>query len=220
MIKTAGKLRGKTKARISIFSNNNNNIITLNNAQSSLSIGYARESKKWKYFVLFLLTGHKTLFSKICFGGFPNHFAKKSATQLLLQVKVGEMERKKLWEIFSSEIYVVSWWWTTLHCVNLNTIGVQKKEIGVQSVQNRNALLLRKWSIWNVPNVQWTELHNCILHTCLSLNPPQTHAPLSLLHEKLHQKWSAQLKQLDKTLAKMRWLLQEVVGISTLLILR
>ena len=30
------------------------------------AIGYARESKKWEYFGLFLLTGHQTLFSKIC----------------------------------------------------------------------------------------------------------------------------------------------------------
>ena len=49
-IKTVGKLRGKIKARISTFSNREdkcwNNITTLNNAQSSLSIGYARESKK------------------------------------------------------------------------------------------------------------------------------------------------------------------------------
>ena len=70
MIKTAGKLRGKINTRISTFSKRGNkwwnNITTLNNAQSSLSIGYARESKKWKYFVLFLLTGHQTLFSKIC----------------------------------------------------------------------------------------------------------------------------------------------------------
>ena len=66
MIKTAGKLRGKIKARISIFLQQQNNITTLNNAQSGLSIGYARESKKWKYLLLFLLTGHQTLFSKIC----------------------------------------------------------------------------------------------------------------------------------------------------------
>ena len=70
MIKTTGKLRGKIKARISTFSNRGNkwwnNITTLNNAQSSLSIGYARESKKWKYLLIFLLTGHQTLFSKIC----------------------------------------------------------------------------------------------------------------------------------------------------------
>ena len=70
MIKTAEKLRGKINTRISTFSKRGkkwwNNITTLNNAQSSLSIGYARESKKWKYFVLFLLTGHQTLFSKIC----------------------------------------------------------------------------------------------------------------------------------------------------------
>ena len=50
MIKTAGKLRGKIKARISTFSYRGNkkwnNITTLNNAQSSLSIGYARESQK------------------------------------------------------------------------------------------------------------------------------------------------------------------------------
>ena len=52
MIKTAGKLRGKIKAWISTFSKRGNkwwnNITTLNNVQSSLSIGYARESKKWK----------------------------------------------------------------------------------------------------------------------------------------------------------------------------
>ena len=52
IIKTAGKSRGKKKARISTFSNRGNkwwnNITTLKNAQSSLSIGYARESKKWK----------------------------------------------------------------------------------------------------------------------------------------------------------------------------
>ena len=57
MIKTAGKLRGKIKAWISTFSNRGNqwwnNITTLNNAQSSLSIGYARESKKWKNLLLF-----------------------------------------------------------------------------------------------------------------------------------------------------------------------
>ena len=61
MIKTAGKLRGKINTRISTFSKRGkkwwNNITTLNNAQSSLSIGYARESKKWKYLLLFLLTG-------------------------------------------------------------------------------------------------------------------------------------------------------------------
>ena len=70
MIKTAGKLWGKIKARISTFSNRGNkwwnNITTLSNAQSSLSIGYARESKKWKYLLLFFLTGHQTLLSKIC----------------------------------------------------------------------------------------------------------------------------------------------------------
>ena len=70
MIKTAGKLRGKINTRISPFSKRGNkwwnNITTLNNAQSSLSIGYARDSKKWKYLLLFLLTGHQTLFSKIC----------------------------------------------------------------------------------------------------------------------------------------------------------
>ena len=70
MIKTAGKLQGKIKAPISTFSNTGNkwwnNITTLNKAQSSLSIGYARESKKWKYLIIFLLTGHQTLFSKIC----------------------------------------------------------------------------------------------------------------------------------------------------------
>ena len=48
MIKMAGKLRGKINAPISTFSNRGNqwwnNITTLNNAQSSLSMGYARES--------------------------------------------------------------------------------------------------------------------------------------------------------------------------------
>ena len=62
MIKTTEKLWGKIKARISTFSNRGNkwwnNITTLNNAQSSLSIGYARESKKWKYLLIFLLTGN------------------------------------------------------------------------------------------------------------------------------------------------------------------
>ena len=57
MIKSAGKLWGKIKAQISTFSNKGNkrwnNITTLNNAQSSLSIGYARESKKWKYLLIF-----------------------------------------------------------------------------------------------------------------------------------------------------------------------
>ena len=48
---------GKIKARISTFSNRGNqwwnNITTLSNAQSSLSIGYARESKKWKVLLIF-----------------------------------------------------------------------------------------------------------------------------------------------------------------------
>ena len=57
MIKAAGKLRGKINTRISTFSKRGNkwwnNITTLNNDQSSLSIGYARESKKWKYLFSF-----------------------------------------------------------------------------------------------------------------------------------------------------------------------
>ena len=54
MIKTVGKLWGKIKAWISTGGNKWwNNITTLNDAQSSLSIGYARESKKWKYLLLF-----------------------------------------------------------------------------------------------------------------------------------------------------------------------
>ena len=68
IIKTAGKLQGKIKAQISTFSIRGNqwrnNITTLNNAQSSLSIGIARESKKWKY--LFLPIEFLTLFGKIC----------------------------------------------------------------------------------------------------------------------------------------------------------
>ena len=58
MIKMAGKLQGKIKARISTFSNKGNqwwnNITTLNNGQSCpiLPIGYARKSKKWKYLLI------------------------------------------------------------------------------------------------------------------------------------------------------------------------
>ena len=65
-----GEVAGQNECPNLNFSNRGNkwwnNITTLNNAQSSLSIGYARESKTWKYLLIFLLTGHQTLFSKIC----------------------------------------------------------------------------------------------------------------------------------------------------------
>ena len=81
MIKTAGKLRGKIRAWISAFSNRGNqwrnNITTLNNAQSSLSIGYARESKKWKYLLIFLLTGHQ-----LCSWTFVNLWNSSSMSQI------------------------------------------------------------------------------------------------------------------------------------------
>ena len=73
MIKKAGKLRGTIKARISTFFDRGNkwwnNITTLNNAQSSLSIVYARESKKWKYLPLFLLFW---ILLMLVFAWFPN----------------------------------------------------------------------------------------------------------------------------------------------------
>ena len=60
-----GEVAGQNKGPNFNFLQQQNNITTLNKAQSSLSIRYARESKKWKYLLLFLLTGHQTLFMKI-----------------------------------------------------------------------------------------------------------------------------------------------------------
>ena len=48
------EVAGQNKGLNFKFLQQQNNITTLNNAQSGLSIGYARESKKWKYLLIFI----------------------------------------------------------------------------------------------------------------------------------------------------------------------